>query len=297
MGTESSERTEAGGGALRRMVRRAPPTSPAPDAGGLRQVAPRVVDRVMGLPVRLGEQSETALSRADLARALPEGALVLRLASRDAPGGLAWLGADLFAALVERRLTGGLRPAAPEPRRATPLDAVICTELLQALCDEPGVLGGAVAVGAHLREPDLAVELPDTPHRLTRLDLGLGRDGERGGELGLALPEPPPAEERPAPSGAMRADLRGCRAEIGAALAPVTLTWSRVTALAPGDVLALPEGAIDAVQVQGLGGAAVAVGRLGRLGEHRAVRVRLPLPLVEVEPVYEEALPPSRSGA
>lgn len=299
MGTEASEQSEMRGGALRRMVRRAPPSGPAPDAGGLRQVAPRVVDCVMGLPVQLGALREAALSRADLARAVPEGALVLRLALLDGSGGLVWLGADLFAALVERRLTGGLRPSAPEPRPSTPLDAVICTELVQALCAEPGVLGGAVSVGAHLREPDLSVELPDAPHRLTRLDLGLGRGGERGGELGLALPEPPPVEERPAPSGAARADLAGCRAEVEAALAPITLAWSRVTALSPGEVLELPEGAIDGVRLLGLGGATIASGRLGRLGEGRAVRVSLPVPMIGaalgpvVEPPYEEAPPPS----
>lgn len=305
MESESNRPSPADGGVLRRMLRRAPPSrAPAADPGGLREVAPRILDRVAGLAVRLGEPSVTALSRDDLGEAIPKGALILRLRPKDGSyGGLAWLAPDLFAALVERRFTGGLRSNAPEIRPATPLDAVICAELLDAFCEEPGVVAGPpVRTGAHLRDPDLSVELEDTAYRLTRVRLALGREGDRGGELALALPEPPPAPEAvPAPGGA-RADLRGCHAEVEASLAPLRLSWSRVIALAPDDRIGLPESVLDEVRLLGIDGRSVAFGRLGRMGDRRAIRLNVPvdpLPAPQLRPaappalegVYEEAPP------
>ena len=268
--------SEAGvSGALRQMVRRAPPARPDPgDAGGLCRAAPRVMDRVARVPVALGAAVAEAMSRDELAAALPGTGLVLRLAASGAiSDGLAWLAPDLFAAIVERRLTGTMRPAPPPGRPATPLDAVICGEVVEALCAEPGVIDGApLRPDGHLRDPDLAVFLPDIPFRVIRLHLGLGRDGGRGGEIGLAIPDPPP-EERPAAMGLPRADLMGCRAELLVSLPPVVLPWARVAGLAPGDLLTLGEGAIDAARLTSIAGAPVASGRLGRLGDARALRV------------------------
>ena len=113
------------GDVLRRMVRPAPRAraAVAPDVAGLREAAPRVVDRVAGLGVAIDRHGMDTLDREALGDALPEGSLAFRLAPREAPPeaglealGLAWLGADLFAALVERRLTGSVRGA----RRASP---------------------------------------------------------------------------------------------------------------------------------------------------------------------------------
>lgn len=287
----SGARLSGGGNALRLLVRRAPPSPrAAKGAGGaLRNALPRAVDRMVGLSVALGELEEARLARADLASALPGGAVVFRLAPDEAaprrgddapaPDGLAWLGADLFAALVERRLTGALRPAAPPERPATPLDAVICGELIEALCAAPGVVEGLpLRLGGHLREPDLAVILPDIPFRVARLPLRFARFAERGGELGLALPEPPPPEERPAPTGPVSPELLRCRGDLDVTLPPVVLPWARVLRLEPGDVIELAGDALDAVSLRAIDGALVAGGRLGRLGEARAVRVRAPDP-------------------
>ncbi len=294
MGIDSAARAptgaggEAGGGALRRMVRRAPPARrPAPDAGGLRQAAPRVVDRVAGLSVSLGEHGFDRLSRDDLGASLPAGALVFRLvpsgpsrlAAAAEPGldGLAWLGADLFAALVERRLTGVVRPSAADPRRPTSLDAVICGELVDALCEAPGVAdGAAMRTAGHLGAPDLAVVLPDLPFRVTRIALRLLQARERGGEIGLALPDPPPPAEVPAPSGLLRPDLLSCRMELTASLPPLVVPWGRIMRLAPGERIDLPEDALESVRVESIDGARISGGRLGRMGEARAVRLRVP---------------------
>jgi hypothetical protein len=304
MANDSNVRTEEGQGTLRRMLRRRPTVPvPAADPGGLRDVAPRILDRVAGLAVRLGAPVEHALSRDDLAEAVPQGALVLRLdPAGEGEGGLAWLGADLFAGLVERRLTGGLRMAVPEARRPTPLDAVICRELVDALCAEPGVLGATgMRAGPHLRDPDLSVELPDTPFRVLRVRLVLGREGERGGELALAVPAAPAVQEAPPCHGPARTDLGACRGEIRAALAPVTLSWGRVTALSPDEVIVLPLGAVDEVRLLGIDGRALGKGRLGRLGDNRAVRLALtPLPpapsLAAGEPAPYESGPLEEVG-
>ena len=292
---------DAGGGALRRMVRRAPPArKPPSDAGGLRQATPRVVDRVAGLAVSLGEHRFDTLSRDDLGASLPGGALVFRLVPRGPqatpsspaaePGldGLAWLDADLFAALVERRLTGRVRPTVADPRPPTPLDAVICCEVIDALCEAPGVAeGAAMRTVGHLVDPDLAVVLPDLPFRVARVAVRLLQAGERGGEIGLALPDPPPPEEVPAPAGLLRPDLLGCRMELSASLPPVAVPWERITRLVPGERIDLPPDALESVRVEAIGGAAVAGGRLGRMGDARAIRLRLP----------SEGAAPAPSGA
>ena len=294
MGIDSAERVASGadgsGGALRRMVRRAPPPRrAAPDAGGLRQATPRIIDRVAGLPVSLGEHGFDTLGRADLAASLPKGALVFRLvphgpraspaglAAEPGLDGLAWLGADLFAALVERRLTGTVRPTAGDPRVPTPLDAVICCEVIDALCEAPGVAeDAAMRAMGHLVDPDLAVVLPDLPFRVARVAVRLLRAGERGGEIGVALPDPPPPEEVPAPAGLSRPDLLGCRMELSASLPPLVVPWERITRLAPGDRIDLPPGALESVRVASIDGAPISGGRLGRMGDARAVRLRLP---------------------
>ena len=276
-----------GGGALRRMVRPAPRSrlAVAPDLAGLREAAPRVVHRVAGLGVTIGAQSLDTLDRDALGAALPEGALVFRLAPHVEGGapaglestGLAWLGPDLFAALVERRLTGSVRREAAEPRPSTPIDAVICAELVDGLCAAQGPAAERMRTTGHLRDPDLAVVLGDLPFRVMRLTLRLMQGDGRGGEIGLALPEPqePPEVEAPHASEA-RDDLMGCRADLSALLPPLSVPWERLVRLAPGDRIAVPADAIDAVRLEGIGGGRVSQGRLGRLQGMRAVRLRMP---------------------
>lgn len=263
------------GEALRRMVRRPrPQRRAAAEVDVLREVAPRVVDRLVGLPLRLGRRSDTTVTRDDLAAAVPEGALVLRLRAEDDVAGVAWLAPDLFAALVEKRLTGTLRGQPPEPRPATPLDAVVCSELLEALCAEPGVVEGrGVRTGGKLRDPDLALELEDAPFLLLRAELMLGRDGSRGGELGVALAEPPAYDAPEAQGSGGRVDVAGCLVEVAISLPPMRFPWSQVAGLAVGDVLALPEGVIGEVLVTGIDGRVVSRGRVGRMDEMRAVRL------------------------
>ena len=301
------------GGALRRMVRRPPPARrAAPDGDGLRQAAPRAVARLAGLSVALGEHALDTLARDELGSALPDGALVLRLSPRDrdgaptpAPDGLAWLDADLFAALVERCVTGALRPAAPEPRPATSLDAVICRELIDMLCAAPGVADGeAMRAGDHLADPDVAVSLPDIPFRVMRLTLGLRHGaaggGGRGGQIGLALPDPPPPPEVAAVPGVARPDLLGCGADLRVVLQPLVLTWERIVRLSPGDLIDLPGDALETVRVESLDGASVAGGRLGRMGEARAVRLSAATPAREARPEEAHLLggpPPAEAAA
>ena len=272
------------------MVRRAPRIpSAAADGEGLRQAAPRAVDRVAGLSVALGAHGVETLPRDELAGRLPEGALVFRLSPREALDGrasfgqgldgLAWLGADLFAALVERRVTGTFGGAPPAARAGTPLDAVICRDLIEHLCDAPGVVGGVpMRTAGHLPSPDLAVVLPDIPFRVMRLALRLlhgGAQGEgRGGEIGMALPDPPPPPAVEPAAGVARPDLLGCPTDLRATLPPVILTWERVVRLVVDERIELPEGALDAVSLEALDGSRVAGGRLGRMGEARAVRLR-----------------------
>ena len=153
---------------------------------------------------------------------------------------------------------------------------MICGEVIDALCARPGVaLAAGFRTRGHLRDPDLSVALPDHPFRVTRVPLRLARDAERGGEVGLAFADPPP-EERPAPAALPRADLMGCRAEMVVALPTLSLPWARVAGLSPGDALPLPEDALGAVRLSSIDGTFVAGGRLGRLGDLRAVRLLAP---------------------
>lgn len=292
----------ARGGALRRMVRPAQPVrKPAEvvDAGGLREAAPRVVNRVAGVSVSLGRHGVDTMAREDVAEALPEGALVFRLQpaaddpsqddgeGRPAPargvGGLGWLSADLFTAIVERRLTGVVRQQACAPRAPTPLDAVICSELIDGLCGADGVGGGMrMRTRDYLPEPDLSVALADMPYRVLRLTLSIARAAGRGGEIGLVLPDHPrhdarEAEDHGPVAGVKRPDLLTCHADLRAVLPPLVLPWARLTRMAPGELIELPDGALDGVRVEGIDGVHVGLGRLGRFEGSRAVRLVGPL--------------------
>ena len=54
------------------------------------------------------------------------------------------------------------------------------------------------------------------------------------------------------------------------------LPWERLVRLVPGDRIDVPPDALDAVRVDGIGGARLSQGRLGRTDGMRAIRLRLP---------------------
>ena len=288
-----AEGTGPGGNALRRMVRAAP-AAPGPGGaeGRLREAAPRALDRHAGLRARAAGCALRVLGRSEMLAAIPEGALRLRVAVQadaapgpppGAPGdGIAWLDAPLFAAIVERRLTGAEGTGPVEARPPTALDAVLCGEVVDALC--AALVGGAAAAAGAPRAAgflapgrDAAVLLPDLPFEVHELALEIGA-GRVPGRIGLARPAaaaPGAAADAPPPPPSEH--LLATRAELRAVLGRITVPFARLASLAPGETLTLPRAAIDGVTLASAGGRPFARGRLGRMNEHRAVRVAMPL--------------------
>ena len=64
-------------------------------------------------------------------------------------------------------------------------------------------------------------------------------------------------------------------AQLEGVLDRLRLPWSAVVALKAGDLIPLPMAALDRVQMEGVGGRRLAMGRLGQCRGHRAVRLSL----------------------
>ncbi|MHA6345496.1 FliM/FliN family flagellar motor switch protein [Roseivivax sp. CAU 1761] len=232
--------------------------------------------------------------RRDQARAadlLAEGDGLLVLL--EGPGGrlgAAWLDRSVAAALVEIQTLGELREAAPEPRRFTPTDAALAAPLLdgvlarldRALDQSPGgpaaraALAGFTA-GPLIEEARIAANLMVAAHYTelsAELDLG---GGLRLGHLRLLVPEPPRPEPAPpaAPEGAPRHAewLMTVTAQIDTVLARISMPYSAVAALRPGDLLDLPAQAVAGTELLAGNRVRVARGRLGQINGQRAVRI------------------------
>lgn len=148
---------------------------------------------------------------------------------------------------------------------------------------------------AYLDDPrPLGLMLEDTDHRSYRIAVEMGDDPCRRGEMTLIVPVSPdhpatvsgadahpiaPGPSAPAPSDAvawgrhMTDVVLGASATLEAVLCHMTLPLSAALALRAGAVLALPQGAIDRVEISTLAGRVHARGKLGQVAGFRAVRL------------------------
>ncbi|RME17007.1 MAG: FliM/FliN family flagellar motor switch protein [Alphaproteobacteria bacterium] len=292
--------------------------APSPVAATLVRALARAAQDLAGLALRAKPPAERRCGLEDLVADVPEGALVALVARY----GLVVLDRHLVAAIVGMQTAGRIPSADTPPRAPTRTDAAMCADVIDGMLEllDSRLAGDSIPDAEMFRAFRFAYHLPDAEaagrelepadYREIAFDLALGGAGH-GARLRLAVPEPRPdardvGEAAPSFHEALRAHVLESEARLTAVLARQTMTLAALEALAPGDVLPLPDGALDGVRLEDLAGELVATGRLGKSGGHRALRLthlgkREPAPRMPVEARKPQALenlaPGARSGA
>lgn len=232
---------------------------------------------------------------AELLERAPERPLILLLAGPGGGNGVLMLCPEVLAALIEVQTLGHVTTLPVPPRRPTRTDAALVVdwadhalagleEALQA--DDDLVWTDGFRQADFLEEPrPLSLMLEDAPWQLLRADCDLA--GARRGQILLALPvagrgrQPqrpvaalaPMAEDTAGFTAALTAQVREAEAQLRAVLSRQTLPLGELMSLAPGQTLALPNAALDRIDLCGADGRLCGQGKLGQQRGMRAVRI------------------------
>lgn len=232
-------------------------------------------------------------SLAELLEQVPERALILLLEGPGGGGGVLMLCPETLAALIEVQALGKVTALPVPARRPTRTDAAMVAEwadralagLEEALqADEDLVWTDSFRQAGFLDEPrPLALVLEDVPWQILQADCDLG--GMRHGRILLALPAEGRGRQpqRPLPlagpeegagfAATLEAQVLAAEAQLRAELLRLTLPLGELMSLKPGQVLPLPDAALDRIDLCGVDGRLCAQGRLGQQRGMRAVRL------------------------
>ncbi|TNF20710.1 MAG: flagellar motor switch protein FliM [Rhodobacteraceae bacterium] len=256
-------------------------------ARALRLGLARAAAQVLDLPLQVTGLKLTEVSLDALAGVLPDDMLLALLDGPDGARGAVGLDPAVVAALIEVQTMGAVGTQPVSDRRLTPTDAAMVAPWLDAALErvdvaldreapvggkDPGWLVG-YRFGAMAEEPRaLALALDSADFHMVRLtvDVALGR---RTGEMLLLLPaakppEAPGKQARPVP----QETFLSVPAELRVIAARLHLPLDRAGALKPGEILPL-DGLLGAAELRAVDGTLAGVARLGRLGDHWAVRL------------------------
>ncbi|WP_136441021.1 FliM/FliN family flagellar motor switch protein [Pacificoceanicola onchidii] len=233
--------------------------------------------------------------------------LLILMDGPDGALGLAVFGREVVAGLVEVQTIQQVSNIPVDPERAyTPTEAALMAPIIDGTMErfvenlgEHPILRQieGFRFGAMLEDARSAGLLLDASvYRAFRaeVDLALGR---RRGTISFILPErakpkrgkgaPKSAEDNsPGPHEDVFARVE---ARLEAVLAQITLPLNRAQQLKPGELIPLPQNALDKVKLTAGKGGAVVVGRLGQLNGMRAVRLSLPAQVGAAKPAVEAA--------
>lgn len=310
----ASQQARSGGNLLRRLLAarrgdagRTPqlPAAPAPTPTRAASVAlARTAARLYEVEAQPVDIAPGALVLGELPELLPDPALLAILEGPAEPLGVMALSPEIVTALIEVQALGRITDRAPERRRMTRSDAILCADFVNMLLAELGreLAGFAEFEGwtgyryaSHLDDPrPLALMLDDGAFRSLTMRLTLERQGKREGVIFLALPHPveaappPPSDPRPDPAPSSEA---GPPARIAASLAasvaaaPIRvqgilcrrrISLGQLRGLAAGQVLPLPQASLGNVRLETASGQFLASGRLGEADGCHAIRLHDP---------------------
>ncbi len=258
-------------------------------ARALEQGVARAAQDELGLEVALKTLTEGPIGLEDLAGKGDDNALRALLTGPEGRVGLMVVSGALMGAILEQRMTGGLRGAGAPPRPPTRIDVEIGRDLIDRILREFAALMEPVGGGDWARGFRFETTVLDP--RLLRFALGdLGYNGfeatldmgagVRQGDFFLALPETggPDAEGALGKTGwsaALRNTVMGAEMPVDAVFARLTLPLAAVSDWKPGDMLPLPRHTLDGVQLEGANRVVLATGRLGQARGDKAIRINL----------------------
>lgn len=244
-----------------------------------------------GLDGHVAAVSRKTVSLAELVELTEPG---MFLALLEGPGdgmGMVWLCPVALAALVEAQTTGQVLPAtapAAAPRLPTRTDAALLAPMVDMFLHQIGgrcaelpeaALVSGYQYGSFLddRRP-IGVVLEDDAYEMFSMRISLAQ-GAVTGTWTLIVPCPdtaqPPARTNDAEDWTQRLSCAVERSPVSlnAVLCRFKLSLHEALALTEGDVLRIPDSALEALELSAQGGAQVAEGRLGQARGFRAVRL------------------------
>ena len=255
----------------------------------------RAARDTLKLPLEVTSLTLARRSLSELLELPPERALIAVL---EGPGdglGVLVLSPEVLSGFVESLAMGRITPGPVLARRPTRTDAAMVAATLdealvgleRTLADEADLIwAGGFRYASFLDDPrPLALLLDDIAYRVMRCEVSLAR-GARTGMVMLALPAEgqgkaprgaavarTPIDHGPAFAEALSSRVAEADCVLVAVLARLTLPLASVMDLEEGQVLALPQAALDRISVEGVDGRAVVGGTLGQNRGMRAVRL------------------------
>lgn len=262
---------------------------------GWRVALARAVQDQLKLSLDVRGLSIERRSLAELAELVPERALIAILEGPSDGLGAIILSQPILTGLIEAQTIGRLRSAEVVPRKPTRTDAAMVAGVIDAalegleeqLADEADLVwAGGFRYASFLDDPrPLVLLLEDAPFKLMKAEVSLA-GGMRVGPVLLAVPAEGRGRRPQAPEptamledhgpvfSALLADkIMGAQARVDAVLTKVTLSLAQVMRLETGMVLPLGDAGLDNIQLEGLDGRKVAMGKLGQNRGLRAVRL------------------------
>lgn len=293
------------------------PVDPA-EARHLPRALARATSRIPGLVGSCSAPARRTATLAELLELIEDDAFVALIADEDGAVGLTAFDPVTTVALIEALTIGRLARKAPPNRRATPTDALLLSDLIDATLVEydthAAEAGQAARLGFRFQRFPTDYRLLELQLEASRFDLVvqplslLGNDVRRDGQFLLALPKMP-ADEAAAPdlshaahrrartaearpegwARALEAQVMAAPAQLTAVLGRLTLPLSEVMALGVGSRLTLPLAKLEEVEMQALDGQVLGLGRLGQYRAMRAIRlVELGTPATDADPDFED---------
>ena len=241
--------------------------------------------------------AQESRSLSELLELPPDRALIAVLEGPADGLGILVLSAPVLAGIIEMQTIGRVTQLPPAQRRPTRTDAALVAALIDAaltgledeLRDEADLVwAGGFRYASFLEDArPLGLLLDDASYRVLRAEVSLAL-GAKSGEVVLALPaegrghrpDPrhsgaEPADTGPAFTLALGDQVLAATARIEAQIARLILPLAEVLSLHPGQLLALPQAALDRISVEGLDGRRLAAARLGQTQGMRAIRLTL----------------------
>lgn len=287
------------------MRRKAGAGRPAPDVTAmsvdkaLSLATAKATEEGTGMVMQVTQVTEEMTSINRLSDSIPEHALLVLLEGPDTQYGLAVFNLAVTTSVVEQLTTGKVQKHAPEARKPTSTDAVMCFELIdrvlrqfETYADEianPPEIHGYRAAAQLSEARSIALAFDDVRYRLFRVHVDMGA-GARSGELMFVFPY---EQAKPIHDPNLSADwakdfqslVMKSEATLETVLQRVTLSLADAANLEVGMTIPIPHDALSRVEIMA-DGQTLSHGRLGQVNGHRALRLALS---VDTETIHSRA--------
>ncbi len=261
--------------------------------GALRVAFGRMAADCPGLDGAVQQVRQQQASLAEVIEQAEPGMFLALLEGQQDRMGLVMICPTVLAGMIEAQTTGLVNKAPPPRRKPTRTDAALLApmieaflRLIEARCAElpqAGLVSG-FTYGSFLADPrPLGLMLDDERYMILRLQVSLGAGAKAGAWL-LVLPVAKSARagesaEKDATAAAhdwdarLEATVNNSPVQLEAVLCRVQMSLTEALRLRPGDLLRLPDSALESLALESIAHEALGIGRLGQARGQRAVRL------------------------